>query len=1353
LFDFPRDGGYATLTMQARRSALLLFLLVCCSSALVATSPTSSSAAAFLLVCVAALASLKIQRGAVAKAAAAVAAVWALMGVARVWMVGRGPAEMEDRVAAALELGRADVERSVQELLWLGEDLAADPRVRASVAPEAGEQRLAAFEVLHARLPWVPDHRIGAEVLDAEGRAVAWAGRVTPTPLGLQQEVSHDGAVVGLVDGETYTVVKTLVPTGDGGAVVTEMALQVGYPFESRFLPEGGLLGGVKERTGIPLRIASADAAPAGPHLPVQDTAGGVLALVVAERPSTVELTLRDDTRLRQLLAVAALVACGTAVLAAARTGVRTPGAMMLLWGTRLALWNTGPHLPFISDLWGTSGSGPAHRGWGLGTVGDDLLTAACIAATVYAVGRALQPSRRAVSAVASVVLPAGVLELVIRATSRLRLEWGGPFPALPGPPWRDLVAVHSAVLLLSLGGVLAGWIAWSMAAPFRNYRSIVWTAASLLIAVLVQIGIGCVPLATAAAAVAVVGAPLAIRRGVWSRILVLAFLTVTVAWGSVLESGARLSLGSAGAPAPPSGEAGDRSGDLAALAAREMVSDSGFVAAAEAATGPLSYPLAYRIWAASSVARTGTPSGVWLFGRDDTPLSSFSIGLRLPPAHMAAALLDTVLSAHKGEQMDRLRVAVARSGAARAVVFVPEGRLSPGDLPEPLRPPGRGRSGRLRGSLPDRPPDALLRTGAARRLRSVPEVGDFADVAVILATYAMYLLLPVGIVLTLRRARGEPRYGFRRRLTLLFLAVSLVPVALLTLASLQHLLRQMERSFRNETVLLLGTARSALVGRVETQAGAARELPWEAALSSVADLVGEEVSLFQGGELEASSHAGLYQAELLPTRMSGLAFRRVELEGRGTYVAREWLGNYPYVVGYAPVTTSEGSFSGTLCLPRIRRQEEINARLADAVRVAVTGASIVAVAVIVLGSVVAGAIARPLRQLQEATSTVASAGTTVSVPVPSPEDEIALLVRSFNRMSEEVAASRMALEEKRTFMEAVVSHLGAGVMVVEPGGVVSLINPSAASLLRFEGDVTGERAVEHLQAGWLDRLRDQITSGESGQGRLDPPGSARILQFSVTRLPAPSGALVVLEDVTEIVQWHKNVAWAQMARHVAHEVKNPLTPIKLSAQHLQQVASEEDGLLATVARRTAGTIATQAERLERIAREFSTLARAGAVQLEETDLNALVEESVGLYEATHLRGISLRANLASDTIVCLADPEALRRVLSNLIDNALGATPRGGSISVSTVRSGFHGAGLIVQDTGSGIADEHLQHVFEPGFTTKADGTGLGLAVVREMVDRMGGSVRLDSTEGSGTTVTVELRLAQSSDQGQSTA
>jgi len=213
------------------------------------------------------------------------------------------------------------------------------------------------------------------------------------------------------------------------------------------------------------------------------------------------------------------------------------------------------------------------------------------------------------------------------------------------------------------------------------------------------------------------------------------------------------------------------------------------------------------------------------------------------------------------------------------------------------------------------------------------------------------------------------------------------------------------------------------------------------------------------------------------------------------------------------------------------------------------------------------------------------------------------------------------------------------------------------------------------------------------------------------------------------------------MARQVAHEIKNPLTPMQLSAQFLRRAYDEGAEGLDTILHECTDSIVEQVEELRRIANEFSAYARLPQVRRSPTDLNDPVDEALSLFLPALPDGVQVVRDLAVDLPVVDLDPEQVRRVVINLIQNALDAMGEEGTLTVRTGRERAH-LWLKVADTGEGIASEVQERLFEPYFSTKTDGTGLGLAITRAVVEAHGGSLSVDSRPGEGTTMTATFPL-----------
>ena len=249
------------------------------------------------------------------------------------------------------------------------------------------------------------------------------------------------------------------------------------------------------------------------------------------------------------------------------------------------------------------------------------------------------------------------------------------------------------------------------------------------------------------------------------------------------------------------------------------------------------------------------------------------------------------------------------------------------------------------------------------------------------------------------------------------------------------------------------------------------------------------------------------------------------------------------------------------------------------------------------------------------------------------------------------------------------------------------------------------------------------------------------MLMLRVTRLPegAGHGLVVVFDDVTTMAQAQRDAAWAEVARRLAHEIKNPLTPIQLSAERLQfKLQDKLDAQDADMLGRATDTIVNQVQAMKNMVNEFSEYARTPAVQLVKLNLNALIEDVSLLYNASTVKlNLSLHVHLPE----VQADPTMMRQILHNLLQNAQDAMVQGRSpeITILTDHDGER-VKLSVSDNGSGFAPEVVAKAFEPYVTTKSHGTGLGLAIVKKMIEEQRGQIRIDNLPQGGACVTISL-------------
>jgi len=416
----------------------------------------------------------------------------------------------------------------------------------------------------------------------------------------------------------------------------------------------------------------------------------------------------------------------------------------------------------------------------------------------------------------------------------------------------------------------------------------------------------------------------------------------------------------------------------------------------------------------------------------------------------------------------------------------------------------------------------------------------------------------------------------------------------------------------------------------------------------------------------------------------------------------------------------------------------------------AVFGALLLAVAL-------SNQLAQPLLLLAEGVRQVAE-GDLSSKPVFASRDELGGLTRSFADMTTQLSDARelvqrsvVQVEGARANLQTILDNLTAGVIVFDRLGHIDTVNPGATRIMRlplsaYRGQpLANVPGLEAFAEAVSQRFELHSTSPEAGERdhwqdsfELDtttPGGRERnSITLLVRGAAMPQGAtLMVFDDITELVSAQRSEAWSEVARRLAHEIKNPLTPIQLSAERLQhKLAAKLEGADQAMLVRSVGTIVNQVQAMKTLVNEFRDYARLPAAHLIPIDLNGLVTEVLGLYGSAQESG-RLRADLAPVLPVIVGDSTQLRQVIHNLVQNALDAVaeqPDGHVRIVTEVARTEQGEARAVRlhviDNGPGFADKVLKRAFEPYVTTKSKGTGLGLAVVKKIADEHGARVRI---------------------------
>src|SRR5262245_37424779 len=683
-----------------------------------------------------------------------------------------------------------------------------------------------------------------------------------------------------------------------------------------------------------------------------------------------------------------------------------------------------------------------------------------------------------------------------------------------------------------------------------------------------------------------------------------------------------------------------------------------------------------------------------------------------------------------------------------------------------------------------------------------------YALSTIIFLAFVVLLMVLVRNIIKLRRERRQMKYGakFKTRLVAYFISLSLLPVIFLFFATHTIINRSFEKWFRSPTTEMVMEAREigkAYVdgereGLERTAVTLARLLARtpDSQIPTILAAECENQRLFiaqlydPGGRLVTEQQRG--QFDSLPENFRAEWRKAQSKAARGE---RSSIENAMRLIAAAPV---EGERGGALII-----SQQVSPQLAERIdainrfegeynllkdrqkslkfNMHLTLLLITLLVLFIafwLAVYVARSIADPVQQLAQATERIKSGDLNYRAGVIG-DDELAALALSFNEMTAELAENRRrleqsaaelqlsnaALEERRRYIETVMQSLSAGVVSLDENRNVTMINEAARQMLRIEREQTAGATLESLlPEGQREELRRIILRATplrlvthevhftfANQAKLDAG-------VTVTALDDPRGqsrgAVIVIEDLTELIEAQRRAAWSEVARRMAHEIKNPLTPIKLSAERLAKnllgARKTANGKLDNLNERQTKLVSECTEMigaevatLQRMVDEFSNFARLPKATLETASLNEVVENSLKLY-AERLNGIRLTPTLAPSLPAVMIDCEQIKRALVNLIDNAAEAMAEiAGDRRITVITREVperESLELIVADTGPGIPPEDRERIFDPYFSTRKRGTGLGLAIVSRIVAEHQGRIRVQENSPRGARFIIEL-------------
>ena len=1278
-----------------------------------------------------------------------------VVGALQVWRIECcWPALREQRVTAASRALQAALGDAIAEARRLAERGA-----RAALLP-----REAAFDRLEQAVEAGPSTERGVAVLEGEPDQypIAWAGRhrAVPTP---------DTTELQAVMTSFYAVLEARRQTQTGIAVGSVLLSAVPAVADG----DHALAAAFARAHGVSLRFFPAGLGPRDSSVfeicppPTGCEHGDTLVSVLTLPPA------QGDAKLAALARTARLAGFTLALTLVLLLAAAPPGAWR--WGVVLAAaWTllrapVGPPALFspatfyrpVAGVVGTSAGsllvvsilllvaagalwrrGLRRRWWSVAAAALLVLAAPYV---VRHFGRGIAPPASGVSVGLwlswQAALAVTAMALILLAAALVRG---------PGEPDRVPWGLPAACAWGALAAVGGLWL-WSPQGAWPEWYTFLWLPA--LVGVILP-----APRRWALAGMAVVAGTAA------------ALLT----WGAAVEG--RLALATRDA------QRLGQEGDAVAVALLERL---GQQVTAPSQPPPRSAGDLYALWLASPLVAEDYPAmlTLWGSGPQGQPGRGALAEMRLARLDLPPALLSALAQSGGGtpgpriERLERIPgvhyvlVAPLRNGTVLTVGVGPRSRLLPPDraarflrgdpgveppytitLSLPLagataasaagtvewRRVGWAARGERQVAVPDGVRHVHLRVAlrgpAALLVRGVLVV--LLDMALLGAVWVFGLSIAEAWRARIPALVTTLRTSYRAQLTTVLVAFFVLPVLGFAAWSFARLADEARRS---GDLLIRQTLRDA-ASSAET---VAEDRP-EAIGQSLVELgrrLDAELWLYRRGVLVATSSPVLAELGLVDPFLAPPAFR-LTLEDELELTTDARTAGRPTRVGYRVVAAGPPGEQAVLAAPQLLDDERVRQQQEDLALALVLGTLVGLFAAVYLAGLAARRLAKPVAALRAAALAVGRGSEPPGFPPGTPR-EFEPVLTAFDRMVTDVRRSQAALEEARQRTARVLANVATGVIAVDDGLRVTMANPRAAELVG-EALAPGDVLPQATQPAWgpvweavgafIAANRDVIQEREFEVGgrqirvQLAPLGSA------------PDGCVIALDDATALTRAARVLAWGEMARQVAHEIKNPLTPIRLGIQHLQRVQGKTKGgdSFESTLQETAGRILGEIDRLDGIARAFSRFGAPAAEQLplEPVDLAAAAREVVQLYGLGSPPRFEVRAG--PDGAFALARKDEVKEVLVNLLENARNAAAKRVTVHVA---GGGHQ--LIVVDDGRGIAPEALPRVFEPTFSTTSSGSGLGLAIARRLVESWGGTITLESEPGQGTTVTLSLQAA----------
>jgi two-component system nitrogen regulation sensor histidine kinase NtrY len=630
-------------------------------------------------------------------------------------------------------------------------------------------------------------------------------------------------------------------------------------------------------------------------------------------------------------------------------------------------------------------------------------------------------------------------------------------------------------------------------------------------------------------------------------------------------------------------------------------------------------------------------------------------------------------------------------------------------------------------------------------------------------------LILILGFILirNLVRLAVERRSGvlgsrFRTNLVLTYVGLTFVPVILIFLIATNLLQGSIDRWFSApvETILRGGAQvtvqiRELVEDRLQRQAAVAAEELRSGRnrldLTRLRHLLGVDmIASYEGGDLqEAVADPRRIPASLPPLRWDELPPSDVRSERwRGGLLIRAWspIGNEGRVVVGNMLPREllfhlENAIAADASFQELKRTQGTITATTILVFLAIT--LLLLFATVWIGLYLSRRFTEPLLAVAGATRRVAEGDALEEVDVPA-SDEMAVLVDSFNAMVRRVRATEVEILASNQELATLLATVPTGVLSLDGESAMFRPNPAAAKMLGQPQWAHEWLPLDDLDRPGLEDLRARLLPGQPADTRceLDIETGGDVIHVDITSRPLPGGGRVVaIDDLTQLVQAQRQAAWSEVAQRIAHEIKNPLTPIRLAAERIQRRADSLDEEMRDIVISGCEAIVGQVTGLKELVDAFQEYARMPAIDPRPTAVGQVLRELCSLYDGVR-DGLEVQVELPEEEITAMVDPVLLRQVLVNLLDNAVSAIAGDGTIKIAA-RVEAEDVVIEVEDTGVGLPTEDTETLVEPFFSTKGRGSGMGLALVHRIVTDHGGVLELESLSSGGTRVRIVLQSA----------